>query len=217
MHPKVKGEKTQIIVLAELIKREYIVLTPYGDNVRYDLVIDADNLFKRLQCKTGTIKNDCVIFNAKRTQSNSKRCTYKYYTKDEIDGFIVHCADNNKTYIVPIEAMSSKDGTRAVSGGYLHLNSNSWGKNIKWAEDFDIDNKNVVEWLQTGKFKIKEHTRPPMLAKRCIGCDKVKHKNNFYIDQHSIYGLQPYCKDCTRDRQREWSRQKRNKEKLVKV
>jgi PD-(D/E)XK endonuclease len=52
---KLIGDKSVAIVLAELVKREVPVSLPWGDNQRYDLVIDVGRLF-RLQVKTAYLK-----------------------------------------------------------------------------------------------------------------------------------------------------------------
>jgi PD-(D/E)XK endonuclease len=52
-HPVDVGQRSEAAIIAELVKRGYRVLTPYGVNHRYDLVIDAGGRFLRAQCKTG--------------------------------------------------------------------------------------------------------------------------------------------------------------------
>jgi PD-(D/E)XK endonuclease len=54
-HPVDVGERSEAIILAELIKRGHRVLVPYGTNHRYDLVIDVGKRFLRAQCKTGRV------------------------------------------------------------------------------------------------------------------------------------------------------------------
>src|SRR5260370_17115915 len=63
------GERSQAIILARLSEVGYNVLIPFGENHRYDLVIeDADRQFWRIQCKPGGISNGCMHFN---TSSNN--------------------------------------------------------------------------------------------------------------------------------------------------
>lgn len=38
------------------------VLTPFGENTRYDLVLDDGEHLTRVQCKTGRLRNGAVIF-----------------------------------------------------------------------------------------------------------------------------------------------------------
>jgi len=47
------GERAQGIILAEVMKYGYTVLIPFGEGRRYDMVIEKDRQFFRLQCKAG--------------------------------------------------------------------------------------------------------------------------------------------------------------------
>jgi uncharacterized protein YqeY len=51
MNHKSLGEKTLAIILAQLLKQDKKVLLPFGDNQRYDLVIDEGGQFIRARCK----------------------------------------------------------------------------------------------------------------------------------------------------------------------
>ncbi len=51
-----KGEISEAAIITRFLQLGYIVLTPYGGNQRYDLVIeDADGNFWRIQCKSAWI------------------------------------------------------------------------------------------------------------------------------------------------------------------
>lgn len=53
-----KAEKTEAAILARLSGREGVtILLPFGGgNGRYDLVIDDNGTFSRVQCKTGRLE-----------------------------------------------------------------------------------------------------------------------------------------------------------------
>ncbi len=55
MNTKQIGEITEACILAILLKAGYVVLTPFGDNQRYDLVIERDGVFQRVQCKSSSV------------------------------------------------------------------------------------------------------------------------------------------------------------------
>lgn len=56
-HTKSAGEYSEVVITERLLKAGYNVLTPYGDSLRYDLVIeDADGKFWRVQCKTAWLE-----------------------------------------------------------------------------------------------------------------------------------------------------------------
>ncbi len=51
------GDITEAAIIAQFLQLGFIVLTVYGGNQRYDLVIeDADGQFWRVQCKTARIR-----------------------------------------------------------------------------------------------------------------------------------------------------------------
>jgi len=53
-HTDKTGDISKAAIITRLLQSGYVVLTPYGKNHRYDLVIeDADEQFWRIQCKTG--------------------------------------------------------------------------------------------------------------------------------------------------------------------
>jgi hypothetical protein len=55
MNTKQLGDETEAHVLTALIGAGYTVSVPFGDNERYDLVLDTGERFLKAQCKTGWI------------------------------------------------------------------------------------------------------------------------------------------------------------------
>jgi PD-(D/E)XK endonuclease len=51
-HPKDVGDKSTLAIMLALRERGYWVLVPFGENTRYDLVIDDGCALQRVQCKT---------------------------------------------------------------------------------------------------------------------------------------------------------------------
>lgn len=130
-HPKAKGEKTQAIVLAELIKRDYVVLLPFGDNQRYDFVIYENEKFIRAQCKTGTYLDGCVKFNTCSTYSNYRGWHKRDY-KGDIDIFLVYSYEMDKVYKISIEDVG-------VSSTKLRVETpKKITETIKWAKNYEL-------------------------------------------------------------------------------
>jgi hypothetical protein len=103
VRPKDKGEMTEAIVLAELAKRGYPVLLPFGDNQRYDFVVERDGRFVRLQCKTGRLRKGAVEFCCTSTyQTYGMQKRHTHY-RGQIDAFIVWCYENEEVYLVPVD------------------------------------------------------------------------------------------------------------------
>src|SRR4051812_14037160 len=55
-HPKEVGDRTTLAIMLALHESGYQVSTPFGENTRYDLVLDDGARLLRLQCKTGRMR-----------------------------------------------------------------------------------------------------------------------------------------------------------------
>lgn len=59
LNHKEMGERSEAIIIGRLVYSGYVVLKPYGENQRYDLVIeDGDKRFWHVQCKTAWLSKD---------------------------------------------------------------------------------------------------------------------------------------------------------------
>jgi hypothetical protein len=131
-HPVEVGQRTEAIVLAELVKRGHKVLIPFGVNHRYDLVIDQGNRFVRAQCKTGRLRRGCVIFHARSIRSNTRGVLYRPY-HDEVDLFLVYCPQTERVYAVPVDESTTSDVALRVDPP-----GNGQVKGIRWAADHEL-------------------------------------------------------------------------------
>ena len=126
------GERTEAIVLAELVKRGYKVLIPFGVNHRYDFVIDQGDRFVRVQCKTGRLRRGCVIFHARSIRSNTRGVVFRSYL-NEVDTFLVYCPQTDRVYAVPVDETTSSDVALRVDPP-----GNGQVKGIRWAADHEL-------------------------------------------------------------------------------
>lgn len=93
------GDTSLAAVLTALLKVGKVVLFPWGNGQRYDLVIDDKGSFYRVQIKTGRLIRDgtAVMF---RT-ANYVKGQYKHY-QGEIELFGVYCPEIEKVYLIPV-------------------------------------------------------------------------------------------------------------------
>jgi hypothetical protein len=80
---KSKAEKTEAAILARLSGQEGVtVLLPFGGgNGRYDMVIDDNGTFYRVQCKTGRLEQNGTV-----VAFNAGSSTYHYYGGKAVNG-----------------------------------------------------------------------------------------------------------------------------------
>lgn len=130
LNPKAIGERSEGIVLAELMKLGCVVLLPFGNNQRYDLVVDEEGTFVRVQVKTCWWKNGCVGFKTNSVNAfTGQRKTYF----GEADVFMVYSEYTGKVYRLPVaEAGSSATHLRVdpIRGGAT--------SGIRWAKDYEL-------------------------------------------------------------------------------
>ena len=127
-HPKDVGERSEACVLASLLKGGKVVLQLFGDNQRYDLVVDEAGKFVRIQVKTGRIKNGAVTFQpGSRAGGKGKRLGYA----GQADIFAVYCPDNDSVYLVPVEDVGMNLASLRISPP-----KDGRTKTIRWAKDY---------------------------------------------------------------------------------
>lgn len=142
---KTRGEVTEAIVLAELVKWDLAVSTPFGENHRYDFVVELAGDFHRLQCKTARYERDKVRFQVNSTSPSNtgqKKADYK----GDIDYFVTHCLEIAETYLVPIDAVGTSSKTLR-----LDEPDNNQTAGVDMAADYELDAQLHAAALGTGR------------------------------------------------------------------
>lgn len=100
MNTKDIGEKSEGLILAKFLTLGWVVLMPFGDNQRYDFVIDRGCGFERIQVKTARLINGAIEFRTCSSQNHRGRGTFNY--KGQCDYFAAYCTDNKKMYMIKV-------------------------------------------------------------------------------------------------------------------
>lgn len=130
------GEISESAIITRFLQLGYVVLTPYGGNQRYDLVIeDAEGQFWRIQCKTGRIDEDstAIKFNTAIRNVTGKNRQSRHY-QGQCDYFAVYYEKLNKVYLISVDQVGH------LTGAVLRLTprKNSQDKNTLWAKDYEL-------------------------------------------------------------------------------
>jgi hypothetical protein len=137
-NPTSKGKTSEAVILAALVRMRKHVLIPWGEE-RYDLAIDDNGQLIRVQCKTGSLRNGCIVFKTCITDARRPLGDGGYV--GQIDAFAVYCPQIERVYLVPIEAVQTTIGAR------LRLepakNGQTW--NVRWARDFELTPSGYTE------------------------------------------------------------------------
>jgi hypothetical protein len=103
-HPKDVGDRTTLAVMLALRMAGLAVLVPFGENTRYDLVIDDGKSLGRVQCKTGRLRQGAVRFAVCSTYGHHRNPqTARRPYLGQVDYFAVYCPETEGVYLVPID------------------------------------------------------------------------------------------------------------------
>ena len=134
-HPKDIGDRTTLAVMLALREVGLAVLVPFGENTRYDLVIDDGAKMARVQCKTGRLRKGAVIWSICSNYGHQKnpRVVHRDY-QGEVDYFGVFCPETQGVYLIPIDEvpMRRQGSLRVVPS------KNNQKKFIRSARQYEI-------------------------------------------------------------------------------
>ena len=104
-NPSIMGQITELKCQLFFIEHGFNVLVPLGNHQKYDLVLEHNNIFTRIQIKHATSHNDGKSFVVKtkyqvRDVNKTQRVSQKNYTLNDCDCFMTEF--NNQFYIFPI-------------------------------------------------------------------------------------------------------------------
>ena len=126
------GDVSEMAVAFALVRAGYVVAKPYGENCRYDLVLDMNGTLSRVQVKTGRFRNGAVEWACCSTHGHRKGPTTRPYT-NQIEFFGVYCPEVQSTYLVPIAQTS-----RRACSLRVYPTKNNQKSRIRWAQDYLI-------------------------------------------------------------------------------
>ena len=107
MDTKLKADIAESAVTTELLKRGFNVLKPIEDRLSYDLAIDVDEKFIRLQVKSAWFYKGAYKVDSRITKTNRRKMLRKRYNEKDFDFAIIYISDFNVFYIMPQTIFSS--------------------------------------------------------------------------------------------------------------
>ena len=104
---QIKGLTTELKCMEKFIEYGFIVSIPYGNNSRYDLLLDGGNgKYIRIQCNTAHLnENGSYTINTANSVSTMTKRTVKHYDSTQID-FIASIIEE-QLVIIPVNLISN--------------------------------------------------------------------------------------------------------------
>lgn len=105
---KEKGNSSLGIAIAYYASNGYIVSIPLNDTQDYDLIVDKDNLLKKIQVKSSSCKTKYGNYQvALKSCGVTKGKTYKTVIETDIDEVFI-LLENLEMYIIPAKEIKNK-------------------------------------------------------------------------------------------------------------
>lgn len=136
LETKIKGNVTEMECMLAFMKLGYQISIPFGEDSRYDFVVDINDKLYKIQCKTCSevTENEQVLAVKFKTvrQSGSKATnwTRTKYEENEIDYFAT--SYQGICYLVPVKECSIEKTLRIVPP------RNGQIKGISFLKDYEL-------------------------------------------------------------------------------
>ena len=133
---KIKGNVTEMESMLAFMKLGYQVSIPFGEDSRYDFVVDINDKLYKIQCKTCSeiIDNEEVVAirfkTVRQSGSRATNWTRTKYEANEIDYFAT--SYQGKCYLVPLNECSNEKTLR------IKLPKNNQTKGISFLKDYEL-------------------------------------------------------------------------------
>lgn len=139
MNTKQTGNVSEIQIIADLISRGISVSIPFGDNDKYDIIIEVDETLIPVQCKTANRIDGGVRFNTdSQVTHRSEGPKREGYENTIVEYFAVYSPSLDEIYWVPVEkASKSKMVIRTDSLGYDRTEGINFSESFKFSEQIE--------------------------------------------------------------------------------
>lgn len=131
---QVKGNLVELQCIMKFMSMGFECSTPYGNQAKYDILIDVGNEIIRVQCKKSHWVDDKkgIMFSTSSQTTNTKKTIRHKYTSDQIDYFATCWGEN--VYLVPVDECSTSKTLRIIP------KTDSTPNNVCMAEDYLAEN-----------------------------------------------------------------------------
>lgn len=134
------GNLAELQCITRLYELGYSISIPYGDNEKYDFILDINGSLYKIQCKHAMLHfnedNNVDYISIDTTwqtgYTKNKKMQYHTYSATEIDYFVTFY--ENKSYLIPVDECNTQKILRVLPP------KNNQSKGINYLNDY-IDEK----------------------------------------------------------------------------
>jgi len=109
MDTKLKGDIAEQAFVLHALRHDWNVLKPFGDRLPYDLVLESQDVFLKIQVKSAWFdtKSSNYVIDTRRTKANRRKILRESYQEEDFDFAAVYIEDLDIFYIFPVEVFLS--------------------------------------------------------------------------------------------------------------
>lgn len=131
---KTVGDETEIEVIRKIIRAGRSIAIPFGDNDKYDLLMDTGDSILRVQCKTAwEVTPGNIRFNAHSQTTRDGEYLEAGYS-GEIDAFAVRYPNTEEFFWIPIEEAADHSMHLRFEAAIDH-------PSINWADEYRLEDR----------------------------------------------------------------------------
>jgi hypothetical protein len=128
---KNRGDETESKVIHEMVVNGHSVSVPFGDNDKYDLIVDNGRELYRIQCKTAwENKQDTIRFNTHSQTTDGGEYHEETYA-GRIDAFVVRYPETEQLYWIDVTDATTQKMELRFEAEIDH-------PSINWAEEHEF-------------------------------------------------------------------------------
>lgn len=125
------GDETEAKIISAAIGAGYSVAIPFGDNDKYDLVLDDGDELLRIQCKTAwENKSQTIRFNT-HSQTTKSGSYHEETYQEKIDAFLVRYPASEQLFWVDADDATDQKMELRFDGTIDH-------PSINWASEYEV-------------------------------------------------------------------------------
>jgi hypothetical protein len=113
-HTKQLGDFTEVTVMGAFLRLGFRVAIPWGENSRYDLVVDTGKRLLRVQCKTAQLcgwrgDKSCLRFHGYSHRFDGGKFSGRQDYRGAADIFAAYSPDTGEVYVLPVDEVPETD------------------------------------------------------------------------------------------------------------
>lgn len=127
---KSQGELVELKFYVKAYEQDFIVSKPFGDNAKYDFIVDSGHRINRVQVKSVGSKDMSSRADRYRVAATHGKNSKNVYTEKQIDYLAAYVIPLDVWYIIPVSELISGSLSlfphRETSKGYYEKFKEAW-------------------------------------------------------------------------------------------